>query len=181
MTLNQLIEELPKNEPDTAQVVSWIKQYGEKLLTRMEEGHLTASSFIFDPTRTKTLMVYHNIYKSWSWTGGHADGDPDLKAVALKEAVEETGVTELRFIDGSVCAVDILPVQAHEKRGVPVKAHVHLNICYALECREDVELKIKPDENSAVGWIDISDWKSKISESDKQMIPIYEKIIQKYT
>lgn len=174
------MEELPKSEPDTTKVVSWIEQYGDKLLTRMEEGHLTASSFIFNPARTKTLMVYHNIYQSWSWTGGHTDGNENLKEVALKEAMEETGVSDFRFIDGEICAVDILPVKAHMKRGKPVKEHVHLNVCYALECEEDAMLQINPDENSGVAWIDLSDWKSKISESDALMIPIYEKIIHKY-
>ena len=36
--------------------------------------------------KTKVLMIYHNIYNSWSWTGGHADGDEDLLYVAIKEA-----------------------------------------------------------------------------------------------
>ena len=34
-------------------------------------------------------MVYHNIYNSWSWLGGHADGETDLLAVALREVKEE--------------------------------------------------------------------------------------------
>jgi len=181
MTVFDIKNLLPQSEPDTQKVIQWIDRYGEALLTRMEEGHLTASSFIFNAFRTKILMVYHNIYQSWSWTGGHADGNADLKAVALKEATEETGVTDFRFIDDSICAVDILPVQAHIKHGKPVKEHVHLNICYALECDENALLRIKPDENSGVAWIDLSDWKSRVSENDKLMIPIYEKIICKYT
>ena len=55
-------------------------------------AHFTASSWIVNPTRTKALMAWHNIYKTWAWTGGHADGDRYLLAVALREAQEETGI-----------------------------------------------------------------------------------------
>ena len=56
---------------------------------------MTASGFIVNEARNKTLMVHHNIYNSWSWTGGHADGDSDLLAVALREAREETGIVNV--------------------------------------------------------------------------------------
>ena len=55
-------------------------------------AHFSASGWIVNPARTKVLMAYHNIYKTWAWTGGHADGDRDLLAVALREAQEETGI-----------------------------------------------------------------------------------------
>ena len=54
-------------------------------------AHMTASAWIVNPERTKVLMAYHNIYHSWSWLGGHADGETDLLKVALKEAKEESG------------------------------------------------------------------------------------------
>ena len=44
-------------------------------------------------------MIHHNIYNSWSWTGGHADGDKDLLYVAIKEAKEETGVKNIKALD----------------------------------------------------------------------------------
>ena len=56
-----------------------------------ETAHFTASAWVVNPARNKVLMIYHNIYNSWSWTGGHADGETDLLAVALREVAEETG------------------------------------------------------------------------------------------
>ena len=47
--------------------------------------HMSASAWVVNPERTKVLMAYHNIYHSWSWLGGHADGQEDLLSVALKE------------------------------------------------------------------------------------------------
>ena len=43
-------------------------------------------------------MVFHNIYNSWSWIGGHADGCSDLAAIALRELREETGVEHARIV-----------------------------------------------------------------------------------
>ena len=57
-----------------------------------ETAHFTASAWVVNPARNKVLMIYHNIYNSWSWTGGHADGETDLLAVALREVAEETGL-----------------------------------------------------------------------------------------
>jgi 8-oxo-dGTP pyrophosphatase MutT (NUDIX family) len=178
--MKTILDMLPVSEPDTPRIRQWIARYGEKLLERMPEGHFTASGFIFNPARTKTLMVYHNIYQSWAWTGGHADGDADLLRVALREAWEETGVQRLRPIDCTACAADILPVPAHVKHGRPVAAHVHLNLTFALECEEEEALRVKPDENSGVAWIDLKRLAEYVSEQDKDMLPVYEKIIRRY-
>ena len=43
-------------------------------------------------------MIHHNIYNSWGWTGGHADGNSDLIKVAIKEAQEETGIKHVKPI-----------------------------------------------------------------------------------
>ena len=48
-------------------------------------AHMTASAWVVNPQRTRTLLVYHRLFDSWSWAGGHADGEEDLLAVALRE------------------------------------------------------------------------------------------------
>ena len=179
--MKSILQQLPADGKDTAAIKKWIETYGEDaLLTRMEEGHFTAAGFIFNPQRTKTLMVYHNIYNSWAWTGGHADGERDLLKLALREAEEETGVKCIP-IDGVACMADILPVKAHIKRGEPVKAHVHLNLTFALECEESAVTRIKPDENSGVGWIDLGRLEEHISPEDAAMLPVYRRILAKYS
>ena len=70
----------------------------------------------------------------------------------------------IRPIDGTVCAADILPVAAHSKSGRPIAAHVHLNVTFALECEEADALRVKPDENSAVGWIPVEQIAEKSTE-----------------
>ena len=120
-------------------------------------AHFTASSWIVNPARTHVLMAWHNIYRTWAWTGGHSDGDSDLLAVALREAREETGVEQIRPVTGDICSVEILPVNAHVKRGQFVSAHLHLNVTYLLEADDAQPLRPKPDENSAVAWLPLSE------------------------
>ncbi len=115
-------------------------------------AHFTASSWITNREHSKILMVYHNIYHSWSWTGGHADGEEDLLAVAIREAQEETGVKNIHPVTSDIFSLESLCVDGHEKRGKYVSSHLHLNVTYLLEAEEEDRLKMKPDENSGVRW-----------------------------
>lgn len=119
--------------------------------------HFTASSWIVDPGRMKALMAFHNIYRSWAWTGGHADGEADLLSVALREAREETGIADIRPVSEAVYSLEILPVFAHVKRGQVVSAHLHLNVTYLLEADDAQPIRPKPDENSAVAWLPLDE------------------------
>ena len=122
-------------------------------------------------------MVYHNIYKSWAWTGGHADGDSDLIHVALKEANEETGLTNLKFISDGIFSLQILTVDSHIKKGKFVASHLHLDCCFLIEADENEELRIKDDENSGVKWVDIN--KAVELTNEVKMKPIYAKLNEK--
>ena len=120
-------------------------------------AHMTASAWIVNRDRTKVLMVYHRIYDSWSWTGGHADGEKDLLAVALREAREETGLRKVRAVSEEIYSLEVLTVDGHEKRGAYVPSHLHLNVTYLLEADEDEELRVCEEENSGVKWFTLHD------------------------
>ena len=114
--------------------------------------HLTASAWVTSPDRNQVLMCYHNVYDSWSWLGGHADGDHDLAAVALREVREESGLRHVRLASRDICSVEVLTVDGHEKRGTYVSSHLHLNMTYLVEADPAEPLRAKPDENSALAW-----------------------------
>ena len=138
---------------DRAMMLTWLNLCPNGIFTRENAtAHFTASGLIFNPELNKVLLVHHTIYNAWTWTGGHADGDRDLLAVAKREAMEETGVTEIRTISEDIFSLEILTVDGHEKRGVYVPSHLHLNVSYLLEADEEEVLRIKPDENSGVRW-----------------------------
>ena len=113
---------------------------------------MTASAWVVNSARDRVLMVYHNIYDSWSWTGGHADGEEDLLAVALREVREETGIEHLKPLSDGIFSLEALTVDGHEKRGEYVPSHLHLNVTYLIEADEHDSPHICADENSGVRW-----------------------------
>ncbi|MBO0454845.1 NUDIX hydrolase [Candidatus Enterococcus murrayae] len=182
--MKKLIKEIKDYQPFTSQEAADKKiflerlQFQDHLLTRENpEYHFSSSAWVVNPTYDKVLMVYHNIYQSYSWTGGHADGCEDLLQVAQKELEEETGLKEYRLIYEGLFAFDILPVNAHYKNGQFVKAHHHINTTYLFMAEENQTLRIKEDENSDVKWLAVSDIDQLVAEAE--MRPYYHKMMEK--
>ena len=161
MTLEEELERYrPWNEQedrDRAELLRRLRS-GENLYTRDNaSGHLTASAWVVSPDRRQVLMAYHNLYNAWSWLGGHADGDRNLLAVAIREVQEESGLETVRPVLPDIYSLEILTVDGHEKRGVYVSSHLHLNVTYLLEADPADPVRCKPDENSRVGWFGLEE------------------------
>lgn len=163
-----------QEESDKSLMLEYIEKFEDTLTRENRTCHFTASSWIVNKERTKVLMIYHNIYDSWAWTGGHCDGDPDVLHVALKEAEEETGLKSVKPINKELASLEIVTVDGHVKRGKYVSSHVHLNCSFLFEADENEELHIKADENSGVKWVDISEALKLTKEA--KMVPIYQKL-----
>lgn len=150
----------PANEQETtdqATILSFIHHFPENVLLRQNTvAHITSSGFIVNPDVTRVLLAHHNIRGVWGWSGGHADGDEDLRAVALREAKEETGIWQAALLSPHIASLDVLPVLAHTKNSAYVGAHLHLSVAYLLVADDTQPLRSKPDENSAVAWFDIA-------------------------
>lgn len=115
-------------------------------------AHFTTSIWTVNQERTKTLMAYHNIYDSWAWIGGHADGIEDLCQVALRELQEETGVTNGELVSEDIMSLEVLTVDGHIKRGQYVPSHLHMNITFLAQADESEALVVNKEENQAVRW-----------------------------
>ncbi len=166
-----------QEEKDRELMLKYIDTFDDVLTRNNEMCHFTASNWIVNKDRTKVIMIYHNIYKSWAWTGGHADGDSDLLHVARKEAEEETGLSNLKLLSDGIYGLQILTVDPHIKRGKFVASHVHLDCCFLFEANEKDLLRIKEDENSGVKWVDITLVNDLTNE--EKMKPIYKKLNEK--
>ena len=160
----KIVEEIKKYRPcneqeqrDKAVILAFLEKNEDAFLRSNLVAHMTASSWIVNPQRTRTLMVYHNIYDSWSWTGGHADGETDLLSVALREAREETGIAHVRPVSPEIFSLEVLTVDGHEKRGEYVPSHLHMNVTYLLEAEESDTLHICREENSGVAWFTLEE------------------------
>jgi len=132
---------------------------GEKdILTRRNRlAHLTASAWVVNPARDKVLLCYHKIYHSWSWLGGHADGESDLLSVAIREVKEESGLEAVSPVLNNIFSLEVLTVDGHVKNGSYVSSHLHLNVTYLLEADDKAPLKVKPDENAGLKWVGLEE------------------------
>ncbi len=167
-----------QEEQDQRQFLRLLEHMPDLLTRENDVAHITVSAWIVNLDRTKVLMAYHNIYQSWAWLGGHADGNPDVRQVIRKEIEEESGLTDIRFLTDDIFSLESLTVDGHEKRGTYISSHLHLNLTFLLEADEHLPLRIKPDENSQIGWINISEIAEKSTE--KWFVDrIYFKLCQK--
>lgn len=158
--LAELEQYIPWNEQEARDREELIRRLrsGEHLYTRRNTAaHLTASAWVTSPDRRQVLMAHHNLYNSWAWLGGHADGEEDLLSTALREVREESGLLRLRPVSGRIYSLEILPVSGHEKKGRYVSSHLHLNVTYLIEADPSEAVRCRPDENSRVAWFPLEE------------------------
>ena len=140
-------------EPDeaamTAEAVAFVTAQPDALHRGCAAGHLTGSAWIVDPARMRVVLVHHRQLGCWLQPGGHADGDPDLAAVAARE---ETGLTRLRAL-----AVAPFDCDRHwiPERG-PVRRHRHFDLRFFFEA-DPAEPLVVSDESHAVAWVLLGD------------------------
>ncbi len=179
--VKQIIDYIPINEQETQDkkvILDYIKLFPKNVLLRGNKiAHITSSGFIMNNSLDKALMVHHNIRNTWSWTGGHADGDSDLLHVAIKEAKEETGIINVTPLMPSIVSIDIGVVNAHIRKNKYVNPHLHLSIAYILIADENEKLIINEDENSDISWFELDKFSIKyFSQFD---VNLYGKLIRK--
>jgi 8-oxo-dGTP pyrophosphatase MutT (NUDIX family) len=118
--------------------------------TRLE-GHFTGSAWLVDRTGTRVLLTHHRKLGRWLQLGGHADGDPDLARVALREAEEESGLGGLRVEPG------LFDLDRHwiPARG-DVPAHWHYDARFVVRAGED-EAFVVSEESLDLAWRVIED------------------------
>jgi 8-oxo-dGTP pyrophosphatase MutT (NUDIX family) len=110
-------------------------------------AHFTASAWVLNERRDHVLLVYHRGLKRWLQPGGHADGQGNLLAVALRELGEETGVHTVRPWPG-IFDLDAHEIPATEKMG----AHTHLDVRFAFEIVGEQQLTCS-EESIEVRWV----------------------------
>ena len=115
-------------------------------------GHITGSAWIVDASRTKVLLVHHAKLNKWVQPGGHADGDENILAVALKEAEEETGLKKFNIISHQPYDVDIHLIP----KRIDFPEHFHYDVRFLLEA-DPTERILVSEESHDVKWISLDE------------------------
>lgn len=156
--------------------LEFLNNYDNYLSRDNKIGHITTSAVVLNKEHTKMLMCYHNIYDSWAWLGGHADGESDLIKKVKEEVQEETGITA-KLLNDNPLSINIICVHPHYKNDKYVNSHLHFDISYLLEADENDTIKSKDDENKAVAWVPLE--QVILASTEEHMHPVYNKILNK--
>jgi 8-oxo-dGTP pyrophosphatase MutT (NUDIX family) len=145
----------PNEQAMTQATIAFVEQHPDCFERSLLIGHITGSAWIVSPDRTHTLLIHHRKLDRWLQPGGHADGDPDVAAVALREAQEETGLTSLKLIASADGAPAIFDVDVHQipaRNDVP--EHLHYDIRFLLEADPNESFG-DSDEIKDIQWFSI--------------------------
>ena len=113
-------------------------------------GHLTGSAWLVDRSGGRVLLTHHRKLGRWLQLGGHADGDPDLAAVALREAEEESGLSGL-IVEPAIFDLDRHRIPA---RGAEPE-HWHYDVRFVVRTSVDEDFTASA-ESLALAWVDIA-------------------------
>ncbi|MGN1398645.1 MAG: NUDIX hydrolase [Erysipelotrichaceae bacterium] len=182
---NKLISQIENYQPfntqeelDRQTILYFLNNFSDIFYRDNLIAHMTASCWLVNENFDQVVMAYHNLYDSYSWLGGHSDGNMDLLQVAIKEAKEESGLNDISVVSKQIFSIEVLAVDHHFKKGKFVPAHLHLNLTYLLQADSVQPLKIKQDENSKIDWFSL-DEAVEICKEEPFKQHIYPKLNQK--
>lgn len=133
--------------------IAFLTEYGTAAYDRaLPAGHITASAWIVDPSRTRAVLLHHRKLDRWLQLGGHVDGERDVRAAALREAREESGLVEIVSLEAGIYDVDVHVIPA--RRDEP--EHFHYDIRFAFEADRFAPLVVS-DESHALAWIPLAE------------------------
>ncbi|MBL9198958.1 MAG: NUDIX hydrolase [Opitutaceae bacterium] len=140
----------PHEAAMAAETIRFVEAHADCLLRSCAPGHLTGSAWIVNADRTRTLLTHHHKLDKWLQLGGHADGDGDLAAVALREAHEESGLARLRLVSPAIFDLDrhLIPARKSEP------AHWHFDLRFVIEADPREQLVIS-NESKDLAWVDV--------------------------
>ncbi len=152
--IQQLLAHRPYSEHEAAmlnRILAFVGQHEECFSRSLLVGHVTGSAWVVDHSISHTLLVHHRRLDKWLQPGGHCDGDPDVLSVAVREAIEETGLAVMP-VSGEIFDVDAHDIPARKQE----PAHVHYDIRFMLQADYE-HAPVVSSESQDVRWVPLTD------------------------
>lgn len=130
----------------------FVREHADCFERSLEVGHITGAAWLLNADGTRVLLTHHRKLNLWLQLGGHADGDPDVLAVALREAREESGIEAIEAVTGDIFDLDVHRIPAHD--GVP--AHLHYDVRFLARVTGPDSFRVS-DESHDLAWLSPSD------------------------
>jgi 8-oxo-dGTP pyrophosphatase MutT (NUDIX family) len=134
-------------ERDIARLAELIEDQRERCFYRdyFNPGHITGSALLISRDGGRVLMNHHKFLKKWLCFGGHADGDMNTLAVAIRETIEESGIENIKPLMPEIVDIDIHQIPRNPRKDEPI--HFHYDVRYILHCNDNEEFQASEESN----------------------------------
>lgn len=140
----------PEEEALREEFLAHVRKYDDAMLRECVPGHLTATTAVLSHDGAQVLLTLHPKAGMWLPMGGHCEpSDLTLDDVALREAVEESGISGLRLLPGPL-ALDRHEVWCHPPHSW------HLDVEYAAVAPVDAQEMIS-EESLDLRWFPVDE------------------------
>lgn len=144
-----------QEQEDQRIMLDFLARYPELLFSRTSFAHFTVSAWIVNASRTRVLLIFHNIYQSWSWSGGHVPDSDDLIGFTVNKARQETNLQSVHPALDQIYSLEIVATNGYYHDDKYSPAHLHLNLTYLLEADEMEPIYTNEAESGGVKWFDL--------------------------
>lgn len=154
--LAQYVERYPIEKDMVERVLALVRDNDDFLLRTCVPGHITGSAWIVSHDHSHALLTHHRKLDRWLQLGGHADGEPEIQKVALREAREESGMQDFSIVmsDGKLVPLDVdvhdIPAYGDEP------AHEHHDLRFLLIASKGQELR-RSEESKDLRWFTLEE------------------------
>jgi 8-oxo-dGTP pyrophosphatase MutT (NUDIX family) len=142
----------PDESATTARFIRFVEEHPDCFYRSLQIGHVTGSAWVVNPAGDHALFTHHRKLGAWLQLGGHADGDPNVRRVALREVMEESGLADLHLLSDQIFDLDIHPIPARPNE----PAHLHYDVRYAIRAEGSTELRIS-SESLDLAWLPVTE------------------------
>ena len=140
----------PIEQEHTQNTLRFIQENDNCTSAENLQGHVTASAWVLSPDNTATLLTHHRKLNRWLQLGGHVENDSTIQEAAMREAMEESGLSEMNLMYDNVFDIDVHRIPARKGIG----EHYHYDIRFLIQANSTVFSK--SSESNELAWVQLS-------------------------